>query len=100
VVRADGPLKERRQIALELPIALADELDAFAARRSEKKWEIVAQALRRHMDNPPKVVREFQPLPPVPTALGTPKPMKSAIGKKHSLAMHRRADIRRGPDFH
>lgn len=73
------PSKGRRQIALELPIALADELDAFAARRGEKKWEVVAQALRRHMDNPPPPVREFPPLLPVPTPSGPTKPAK---GKK------------------
>ena len=76
------PSKGRRQIALELPMALADELEAFAARRSEKKWEIVAQAIRRHMDNPPPPVREFPPLPPVPTPVATPRPAKPVKGKK------------------
>jgi hypothetical protein len=51
-----------KQVGLELAGALVDELRRFAAGRAETMRQVVEQALRRHMDNPPPI----PPLPPLP----------------------------------
>ena len=59
------PVKGTAQVNAELPTALLDELKQFALSRGEKVREVIAQALRRHMDNPPPPPTALPPLPPV-----------------------------------
>jgi hypothetical protein len=53
-----------KQLGLELAESLAGELRRFAAGRSETMRQVVEQALRRHMDNPPPIPK-LPPLSPV-----------------------------------
>jgi hypothetical protein len=79
------PVEGTGQVNAELPVELLDELKRFAKGRGEKVREVIAQALRRHMDNPPPppVPAYAPPLPPVPAPqaliVETGKPKK---GKK------------------
>ena len=67
------------QVNAELPVELLDEVKAFAEARGQHIREVIARALRRHLDNPPPPPTPDPPLPPCPPdppAEPAPKPRR------------------------
>ncbi len=63
-----NPTKGAKLVSYELPTELVEHLRAFAEGRGERAKDVVVQALRRHMANPPPPpqVPADPPLPPAP----------------------------------
>ncbi|VTR91867.1 unnamed protein product [Gemmata massiliana] len=70
------PVEGAAQINAELPVPLLDELKRFAKDRGEKVRDVLALAIRRHLDNPPPPPRpvEVPPLPPLTSLPEKPAP--------------------------
>jgi hypothetical protein len=64
------------QLGIELPEQVAAELRAFCEKRKERVRHVVAQAIQRHLDNPPPLP-SLPPLPPV-----TVPPKRNGNGRK------------------
>lgn len=62
------PVSGTKMVAMELPVELTEEAKAFAKGRGEAFKDVVALALRRHLDNPPPPPEpaKVPPLPPLP----------------------------------
>jgi hypothetical protein len=91
------PIRPSKNIVpkyIEFPSELASETEAFAKDRGETFREVVIQALRRHMANPPPPPVPLPPpplvpLPPVPVAIvANAKPVegRQAGDEKHTKA--------------
>lgn len=70
------PSKNVVQKMIEFPPELAAEVETFAGGRGQSFKEVVCRALRRHMDNPPPVVKD----PPLPD--GPPEVVPASAPKK------------------
>ena len=58
------PQRGTAQVNAELPVELLDEVKAFALGRGQTVREVIARALRRHLDSPPPLPPPDPPLPP------------------------------------
>lgn len=67
------------QVNVELPSELLDEVKEFAAGRGQHIREVIARALRRHLDSPPPPPPADPPLPPAPP---DPPPAKKPPRKR------------------
>lgn len=72
------------QLNVEIPTDLLAEVRGFANARGVKVREVVALALRRHLDHPPPppVPVEVPPLPPVTAPAPQPRAANKPTVKK------------------